>query len=261
MEEPPLKEDNPRPSDVLDGVAAIKPTEQSSRRANGRGRGKGKGRGRGRGRKAEECKDDSGEKDPNDVDTDGIRDSEEACPKRGRTGPKKSKEKANAKGSKTDKSDKSSKTDKDKHQQGKEKVAKKSKVGDKTTKPSDDADIPKKKPRKSSASAEASATVESTKSSSKGKSKKASKEEASSSCDPPPAASKRKAKTLEKPEGKGKGSKAKEKNTNKPAKELDPAEHKKRVSRKSSAYHKAKKEALRAGKTQEEAVVLAKEVL
>ena len=261
-----VDKNNPRPADILETVVPVKPTEQGSRCGRGRGKGrggKGRGRGRGKGKKTyDEEEQEEEEHDDNNEDGDDAGEAEEGGAgkrKTAKTKTPKAKAKAAVKEKKTRKP--------------------KSKSAAKPAKESSKA-APKKHPRTQAnrdgvdAGDDCPTTL---------KKKKATEVAVSEpkggphQAHPPRQENRRcwdnkscwaiqqgwKAifeqwqtkNSQEESQGPWWENKAPSKKEPK-----DPTSHKQRLSRKSSAYHKAKKAALKEGKTEEEANALAKKV-
>ncbi|CAL1165442.1 unnamed protein product, partial [Cladocopium goreaui] len=293
----PTSVSNPRPSDVVDDLEPIKPSEQGQRksgRGKGRGRGRGRGRGKGRCRKVEDDEENE-EEDGKDSEEneEGAKEASDdnECKEPAKHGPCRAKRASKTpKKSKADKVDKADASNKKPTRKAKpaakmtDKSAK-GKAKGKTTEPAPKAandrrkskskavdpddikttdTVPKKKAKKHEVAVDempeadkADENQEPTKTrKSKTKVKKEKEEKASSSTDVPKVP-KRKAKDLE-----GKAPKGSPKRSPKgDSKATDPQAAKQRQSRKSSAYHKAKLAATKAGKSPEEANKLAKEAV
>ena len=262
-----VDKNNPRPADILETVVPVKPTEQGSRCGRGRGKGrggKGRGRGRGKGKKTyDEEEQEEEEHDDNNEDGDDAGEAEEGGAgkrKTAKTKTPKAKAKAAVKEKKTRKpksksaakpAKESSKAAPKKHprtQANRDGVD----AGDdcpttlKKKKATEVAvsESPKEVPTKRTRRGKKTEDAETTKAA-----EPSNKDEKPSSSNDKPKIPKRKAKDLD------------EKNKAPSKKEpKDPTSHKQRLSRKSSAYHKAKKAALKEGKTEEEANALAKKV-
>lgn len=320
-----MTDSNTRPSDILDDVEPIKPSEQSTGGGGrGRGRGRGRGKGRGRGRGKHNPNDDQDEESNNEADQDEHCEvpPEDSPPAKASKAPKTdmantsnkekdggaTKKRARRKSDKSNagmssetpnkvaeepgtnpapkkrsrknkqadsakevaeepstnpakkKSRKSKQADSGEDKQETKKTSRKKKEPAGSGNAEEDTQEPITKPEpKRRTKKDKSGTTNACKAAMKDasdkseehkehprKSKAKKAEKASSSTDPngSKCKPKRKAEEVEASEG------------------TDPkAEVKKRRSRKASAYHKAKKEALKEGKTVEEATILAQEVL
>lgn len=219
----------PRPDDVLKSVLPIAPEEQRgpSSRGRGRGRGRGKGRGRGRGKKVESDVEGESQEDET-FEKDEIQDVV-GQEDEGRV-PHVSKP--------------SSSTDLDPKPKRKTRSSRKGSAA-KPSAPSaaSASETPAVLKRKRSVKYDKELKVEGSKKASSKKAAPKSKSEVPKKVPKSPKKSKAKKAGREGAAGEG---------------DMDATEKKKLYSRKSSAYHTAKRSALKMGKTKEEALALAK---
>ena len=243
----------PRPDDVLKSVLPIAPEEQRgpSSRGRGRGRGKGKGRGRGRGTKKvdsdEEGESQEGEKD--EIQDDAGQEDDGMVPHVSKPSPP---------------------TDLDPKPKRKTRSSRKKSAAEPSAPSAASAlempaGLKRKRTLKYNKDLKAEGTKKATprtskskvppKSLKKSKAEKACKEGAAGEADMD--ASEKKSKVPPKSPKKSKAKKAGKEGVAGDV-DMDAAEKKKLYSRKSSAYHVAKRSALKMGKTKEEALALAK---